>query len=236
MAQAGIHGLVSIAVRRLAPQRTWLVLGIVLGSILPDADNLAVAVATVTKQSTAGLHRTFTHSLFTALAVVILFYLVSLIVKKPRWNNLGIGLGVGILLHIMLDLVIWFDGVAILWPLPSWVNLWEGVTLPDWWTRLMNPLELLFFALFFLSLYILARRQDTDLKYLGKLRLWIGLQGVLFLVFMPLAYIMKAGFLTIFGVVYLLSLGLTVGVTIRMRDTIEMSIKPAVRVIKPAFQ
>jgi membrane-bound metal-dependent hydrolase YbcI (DUF457 family) len=227
MAQAGIHGLVSMAVRKLAPARTWLVSGIVLGSILPDADNLAVAVATVTKQSTTGLHRTFTHSIFTVLAVVIIFYLISMVVNQPRWNNLGVGLGLGILLHIVVDLVIWFDGVAILWPLPSWVNIWDGVTVPDWWTKLMNPLELLFFVMFFFSLYILARRQATDLKYTGKLRAWIGLQSVLFLVFLALAFTMKTGFLTIFGAIYLLSLGLAIGVTIRMQATIERSIKPS---------
>jgi membrane-bound metal-dependent hydrolase YbcI (DUF457 family) len=221
MAQAGIHGLVSVAVRKWAPERTWLVLGLVLGSILPDADNLAVAAATVTKASTNGLHRTFTHSLFTMIAVVVVFYLVSLATRQPRWNNLGMGLGLGILLHVVLDLLIWFDGVAILWPLSSWVNLWSSVSIPDWWTRLMMPVELLFFALFFLNLYALARKQGTDQKFLGTLRIWIGLQGGLFLVFLALAYTLSTGFLTIFGAVYLLSLALAVGVSIRMRSTIE---------------
>jgi membrane-bound metal-dependent hydrolase YbcI (DUF457 family) len=221
MAQAGIHGLVSVAVRKWAPERTWLVLGLVLGSILPDADNLAVAAATVTKASTNGLHRTFTHSLFTMIAVVVVFYLVSLATRQPRWNNLGMGLGLGILLHVVLDLLIWFDGVAILWPLSSWVNLWSSVSIPDWWTRLMMPVELLFFALFFLNLYTLARKQGTDQKFLGTLRIWIGLQGGLFLVFLALAYTLSTGFLTIFGAVYLLSLALAVGVSIRMRSTIE---------------
>ncbi len=64
MAQAGIHGIVAIAVRKWTPSRKWLMLGIVLGNILPDADNLAVAIATLTGKSTEGLHRTFTHSLF----------------------------------------------------------------------------------------------------------------------------------------------------------------------------
>lgn len=221
MAQAGIHGLVSIAVRKWAPERTWLVLGMVLGSILPDADNLAVAVATVTKSSTVGFHRTFTHSLFTIVAVMLVFYLVSQISRKPRWNNLGIGLGVGILMHILLDLLIWFDGVAILWPIPSWTNLWGGVTMPGWWTKLMMPVELLFFGLFFISLYDLARKQGSDLAFLGRLRIWTGLQLLLFLIFLVLAYSLSKGFLTIFGAVYLLSLGLAVGVTIRMRATIE---------------
>jgi hypothetical protein len=32
---------------------------------------------------------------------------------------------------------------------------------------------------------------------------------------------MQTGFMTIFGAVYLLSLGLAFGITIRMRDTVE---------------
>lgn len=221
MAQAGIHGLVAMAVRKYSPERTWLVLGVVLGSLLPDADNLAVAAATLTGQPTEGLHRTFTHSLFTVVVVWAVFYLVSLVSKQKRWNNLGIGLGLGILLHILLDLLIWFDGVAILWPISSWINLWGSVTPPEWWTKLMQPVELLFFALFFLGLYFLARKQGSDLGYLGKLRFWTGLEAVLFVVFLVLVYTMAKGFLTIFGAVYLLSLGLAVGVAIRMRRTIE---------------
>ncbi len=64
MAQAGIHGMVAMAVRKWTPSRKWLMLGIVLGNILPDADNIAVAIATLTGKSTEGLHRTFTNSLF----------------------------------------------------------------------------------------------------------------------------------------------------------------------------
>jgi membrane-bound metal-dependent hydrolase YbcI (DUF457 family) len=230
MAQAGIHGLVSFAVRKWTPERTWLMLGIVLGSLLPDADNLAVAMATVAKLPTQGLHRTFTHSLITIAVVILVFYLVSLLTKQSHWNNLGLGLGVGILMHILLDLLIWFDGVAILWPIPSWFNLWSGVTPPDWWSKLMLPIELLFFALFFTSLYSMARKQGSDLGFLGKLRFWIGLQVLLFLVFLALAYTLSKGFVTIFGAVYLLSLGLALGITLRMRSTIEGRMKSTIPV------
>jgi len=227
MAQAGIHGLVSLAVRRWTPARTWLMLGIVLGSMLPDADNLAVAVATLTNSPTEGLHRTFTHSLITIAAVMALFFLVSLFTKQPHWNNLGIGLGVGIFLHVLLDLIIWFDGVSILWPIPFWLNLWSGVTPPVWWVKLMLPVELFFFALFFTGLYFMAKKQKSDLGYLSKLRLWIGLEIVLFIAFLVLAFTLSKGFLTIFGAVYLLSLGLAIGVSIRMRSTIEVELQPA---------
>ncbi len=221
MAQAGIHSMVGMAVRKWTPNRTWLMLGIVLGNMLPDADNLAVAAATLTGGSTKGLHRTFTHSLFTVAAVVIVFYVVAAITKRPRWGNLGLGLGIGILMHILLDLVIWFNGVEILWPLPSWINLWENVTPPAWWSKLMMPAEFLFLALFFLWLDRAARERATDSSFLGALRVWAVVQGALFVVFTVLVYTMDKGFLTIYGALYLLALGLAFGVTIRMRETVE---------------
>ncbi len=221
MAQAGIHSLIGVAVRKWIPGRAWLVLGIVLGSLLPDADNLAVAVATVAKLPTTGLHRTFTHSLFTIVVVVVVFYLVSLFTGQFRWNNLGIGLGIGILMHILLDLLIWFDGVAILWPLQTWLNLWNSVSPPPWWMTLMQPAELLFLALFFFYLLSLARKQGTDTDFLRSLRIWTVVEAGLFLLFLVLAFTLSKGFLTIFGAVYLLSLGLAVGIAVRMRATIE---------------
>jgi membrane-bound metal-dependent hydrolase YbcI (DUF457 family) len=224
MAQAGIHSIVGMAVRKWIPDRKWLMLGVVLGNLLPDADNLAVAIATLTGQSTEGLHRTFTHSLFTIAAVVVAFCSVALITKRLHWGNLGVGLGIGIAMHILLDLLVWFNGVETLWPFPSWVNLWEGVTPPDWWTKLMMPVEFLFFALFFVLLYVTARKRKTDGGYLRTLRIWIGVQSVLFVVFTVLVYTMGKGFMTPFGALYLLSLGLATGVTIRMRRTIEATV------------
>jgi membrane-bound metal-dependent hydrolase YbcI (DUF457 family) len=221
MAQAGIHSMVGMAVRKWTPARKWLMLGIVLGNLFPDADNIAVAAATLMGKSTEGLHRTFTHSLFFVAAIIIVFYGIAWIIKRKEWGNLGLGLGIGVLMHILLDLLIWFNGVEILWPLDSWINLWVGVTVPEWWQKLMMPAENLFLMLFFLLLTSMARKHETNTDYLGKLRIWTWVQGVLFIVFMVLVFNMDAGFMTIFGAVYLLSLGLAFGVTIRMRDTVE---------------
>jgi membrane-bound metal-dependent hydrolase YbcI (DUF457 family) len=221
MAQAGIHGLIGTAVRKITPERQWLMLGIVLGSLLPDIDNLAVAAATIMKQPTEGLHRTFTHSLITAAVVAIIFYIVSKLTKQARWGNLGVGLGVGIVMHILLDLLIWFSGVAILWPIPSWISLWNGHTPVVWFDKLMLSTEFLFFALFFMGLAGTARKHSTDQEYLRKLRAWTWLQVALFVVFTALVYTMQKGFMTPYGLVYLLSLALAIAVTIRMRKTVE---------------
>ncbi len=221
MAQAGIHSVIGVAVRKWAPKAEWLVLGIVLGNLFPDTDNLAVAIATVAKLPTEGLHRTFTHSLFSITAIMAVFYIIAALTKKARWNTLGIGLGVGVLMHILLDLLIWFNGVGILWPIPSWVNLWTGYIPPEWFDKLMLAAEYLFLALYFLLLYSIAQKNKTDLDYQKTLRVWIILQAVLFVVFTALVYTMSKGFTTINGAVYLLSLFLAIGVTIRMRKTIE---------------
>ena len=148
MAQAGIHGMIGLAVHKWVPDRQWLMLGVVLGNLFPDADNLAVAVATVANLPTEGLHRTLTHSILFVAAIVLIFYAIARIARRPRWGTLGLGLGIGVLMHILLDLLVWFDGVEILWPIPSWINLWGGFTPPEWWSKLMMPAEFLFFALF----------------------------------------------------------------------------------------
>lgn len=222
MAQAGIHGLIGVAVRKWVPKAEWFVLGIVLGNLFPDTDNLAVAFATVAKLPTEGLHRTFTHSLFTIVAILAIFYIITILTKKQRWNTLGIGVGIGVLMHILLDLLIWFNGVAILWPIPSWINLWAGYTPPEWFDKFMLSAEYLLLALYFVLLYSLARKYNTDQDYQKTLLVWTIIQAVLFIVFTALVYTMSKGFTTINGAVYLLSLFLAIGVTIRARKTVEV--------------
>ncbi len=111
MAQAGIHSMVGMAIKRWTPARKWLMLGIVLGNLFPDADNFAVAIATLAGNSTEGLHRTFTHSLFFVAGIILIGYVIAWLAKKPNIGNLALGLGIGVLMHILLDLLIWFNGV-----------------------------------------------------------------------------------------------------------------------------
>lgn len=230
MAQAGLHGLAGLLLRRWMPGRRWLMLGIVLGNLIPDLDNLLVAVATLTGAAAEGLHRTFSHSLFTALAIIVLGYLAGALLARPKWANLGLGLGLGVALHILFDLLIWFNGVQILWPLSPWINLWSNTSPPEWWSQLMMPAEFLAFALFFGTLGVTARSARSGTHFQVRLRLWTMLQGLLFIVFTPLVFLMESRFMTIYGIFYLLSLFLALGVTIRMNGIIE---KGGVAIPKP---
>jgi len=221
MAQAGLHALVGAAVRKVSPLRDWLMLGILLGSMFPDLDNYTVAVATVARLDTHGLHRTFTHSIFAILLVIAIFYTLGRVRREPRWTNFGIGFGAGIGLHILLDLVIWFNGVELLWPFGGWINLWEGIKPPEWFAKLLDPAEFAFFALYLAWLIKTAQVNKTDTNSLGMLRGWMIAMVVLLVVFTPLAYIMSKGFLTIYGVAYLVAITAAFVITIRMRQTVE---------------
>ena len=171
MAQAGIHGLISIAVRKWIPRKEWLILGVVLGNMLPDMDALAVAYATLTGMDTHGLHRTFTHSLVVILGFVGLMVLISAISKKPRISNLGFGLGIGMAMHALVDLVLWFRGVELFWPFAGEINFWSGLTMPDWWyNKFESAAEFLLIGIFFLVLANLAQKQGTDLDFLKNSR------------------------------------------------------------------
>ncbi len=221
MPQAGLHGIVGAITRRWAPRREWLFLGLVLGAMFPDLDNIAVAVATLAKASTAGLHRTFTHSIFTILAILVLFYLTAMATKQAHWRHLGVGLALGTGIHILMDLVGWFSGVEIFWPIPYELNFWTWFTTPVWLGKLLETAEFLFFGLYFALLVSLARRSNTDMEYLPRLRFWMAAQFILFAIFTLLTFTMKSGYFTIYGALYLLSLILAFGVSIRMRRTIE---------------
>lgn len=222
MPQAGIHGIAGAVSRRWMPKQEWLLLGVVLGNMFPDLDNIAVAVATLTGAPTEGLHRTFTHSIFTIIALVVIFAIIAAVTKNPRWTSFGYGMAAGTLMHILLDLLLWFNGVELLWPVKFELNFWRWFTVPDWLDKLLITGEFLAFGLFFTLLAALARRQNTDVDYQSKAWLWAIIQFVLFVIFTFLAFTWTSEYFTIYGALYLVSLILAVGVTIRMRRTIEM--------------
>ena len=221
MAQAGIHGLVGMAVRKWMPKREWFMLGLVLGNMLPDMDALAVAYATLSGIDSHGLHRTFSHSIFFMLGFVIIFYIIAAIAKSPRIGNLGLGLSIGMLMHALLDLIIWFRGVELFWPLYGEINFWSGYTPPAWWyNKFELAAEFLLIALFFILLAKLAQKQGTDKEFLKKLKTWTWIEIVLFAIFLVLVYTWKSFFIP-FGAFYIFSLSLALVVSIRMRKTIE---------------
>ena len=225
MPQNGIHAIAGIATRKWMPNKEWLLLGVVLGNMFPDLDNLAVAYATLAKlPDPESYHRSFTHSLFTILVMVVLFYLIAAITRKEKWKNFGTGFGIGILMHILLDLIAWFNGVPLVWPLnTNELNFWSWFVTPAWLKIFLDTGEFLAFALYFLLLGSLSRKHHTDTTHIPTLRIWVTVQFILFVLFTFLFFFMPTLPLlfTIFGALYLVSLITAMILTIRMRKTVE---------------
>ena len=86
---------------------------------------------------------------------------------------------------------------------------------------LMDPLEFLFIALFFYMLLVLAKKHRTDTGFLRTLNVWMIVEIVLFVVFLPLLYTPIKIVYTLYGLLYLVSLIAALVITVRMRATVE---------------
>lgn len=95
---------------------TWFFL--LLGGILPDSD---LILQWVFGWET---HRHFTHSLFFAVAMALLVYL--LFYKNQEKKNFALAIGGGVLVHILLD-SLFIPGVPLLWPWNLYFS-WQGVS------------------------------------------------------------------------------------------------------------
>jgi len=228
MPQNGIHAIVGIASRKWMPQKEWLLLGVVLGNMFPDLDNLVVAFANLALGQSAQeagemYHRTFTHSVFTILVMVILFYIVAAITKNEQWKNFGMGFGVGILLHMLVDLILWFNGVELFWPLGGELNFWSWFVTPAWLKILLDTGEFLAFGLYFWLLASLSQRQHTDPARQKSTRTWADVEFALFVVFTALFFTIgtKGLHYQVFGALYLISLIAGMVITTKMRQTVE---------------
>jgi hypothetical protein len=131
-------------------------------------------------------------------------------------------LGLGILLHVLLDLALWFNGVYMFWPLGGEVGLWMEYPAGLEWFHEFNEqaAEFLFFGVYLWMLGSWARKFGTDGEFMGKLRFWMWFEFALFAVFFALLLLGQT-FATVSGGLYLVSILMVFFVTIRMRKTLE---------------
>jgi len=235
MAQAGLHGIIGLAtVKRFWPNgtpdndevKTQFKYGLVLGNMIPDVDFFVLGPMYLIDSAKAmGMHRTFTHSLITLAVVTGAMYLWHR--RDPRRRAHWLGLGTGWLMHILVDILIWFSGVEILWPLrylgvPDTINLWAAVPVPGVVSSLLGAFDYFFFALYYYYLIRTAARLGTDAEFLPTLKKLVWLQGAFFVVYTGLSFALSPGLFNIahYAVFILFMFPLTLWVTRRMYQTI----------------
>jgi len=234
MAQAGFHGLIGLAgaaVRRdeqspVAVSGAWK-FGFVLGNLLPDADFFLLGPMFLVNSAAARtLHRSFSHSFLTiGVLTMVLTWLAR---GRSDRRSLAFGLGLGMVLHSLVDIFVWFSGVNVLWPLgylgvPSEINLWAMLPVPGVVSSLLGAVDYLAFALFFLYLGRLAKRLGTNGAFLPRLRFFGVLNLTVFVVYSALAFLLKPGLFEIahYALFILAFFPICLYVTVKMRPTIE---------------
>jgi len=228
MPQPGVHAVLALAARKPFLKRRWFALGMVFGAMIPDADGYAQAFGVLVQKldahtAEALYHRTLTHSFFFAAALLVIFWLISVLRRDQRWLTFGLGLSTGVaVLHIFVDIFLWFDGVGLFWPLWS-VNLWSWFTMPEWLSKLLQAGNYWAFLWYFSYLASLARQSGKDAEYLPNFRRWMYLQGGLAVILTVLAFVLpSSSFNTPNGVLFLfVAFPNVLWVTWRMRETIE---------------
>ena len=226
MAQAGLHAALGYSLRHIIPHKKRFLPAVVFGAILPDLDVIVVALASLfypISQAEHLFHRSFSHSFFTIILMYLVFSFIAEWKKQPLYKSIGKGLVLGILSHIIIDTFFWFREIQFLWPLPlEPFNFWSFWQAPRWLHRSMLIME--FFCFYWYAWFLISRhiqhpnRQSWILKYL---QYWKSCAGILFLIFIFLAYWEPADFLVIFGAAYIPSIIMALYATYMSRDALE---------------
>jgi len=227
MPQPGLHGLFALSVLRLRPAPRGFALGLMAGALLPDLDTYPQGVAVVLgmdpARAEALFHRTLTHSLFFAIGVaLVLAGSARLRGDRARMAFAGGWLLGSVGLHILPDLLAWFDGVGILWPLWS-VNLWASVVLPDPVQNLLRAANFCAFAAYLFLLGKEAQRRGMGERELASLRKEVKVQLGFGALFTPLAFLLPASqYNFLDGAAFLLwAYPRVLWITWRMRSVVE---------------
>jgi len=224
LAQNGLHGLIGLTLVKITSKDAHepasaitaksFAYGFVTGNVVPDIDLAVLGVTYLfDSQLAMRMHRTATHSVLIIAAVTLLGVLLSTTKGGKAYFR---GLGTGMLVHSFVDIFMWFSSIDILWPLghfglKSEINLWANVTLPPLWGNFLGASDFLLVALFFGYLIRLARRYETNLSFLPKLRAFTAFHYVCFVMYVGLSFFVGRTIFEIaqYAVIILVSLPMT---------------------------
>ena len=227
MAQAGLHAAVGNQMRKIIPYEKRLFPALIFGSMLPDLDIIVVAIASIfypINQAEELFHRTFSHSFFTLIFVFLIFAILSEIKKRPVLKSIGKGIALGMLTHLLIDTLIWFRQIDLLWPLPLQpVNLWHLWETPPLVFQILLIFE--FFCFRWYAWFLITQHIKTPgnqawfVKYLNKWKKW---EDYIFILFIILFIWNPPFFKILFGIAYIPSLIMALFSTYMSRNALEL--------------
>jgi len=227
MAQSGIHIAFGYSLKYFFSNKKIYFPSIILGSILPDIDILLFPIASISDKSKILIelfYKSFSHSIFTIFFIFLILSIISEIKKNTKLIIIRNGITIGLLLHVLLDSLLSFEGIQLLWPLPfSSFNLWYFIDIPNWLYNFLLSIEFFFFyyyAWFLISKHL--NRPNKNSWIIKYLQYWKTFEIILFILFLLLTYLQLPNFLFLFSFAYLPSILIAIWVTYKSQISLEI--------------
>ena len=226
MIYSSLSIIIAFHSRKFIPYEKDLYPSIIIGSLIPDFDLILVAFHSFfypIERSLDLLYNTFSHSFFSIIFIYLIFTVISEIKDNPKYRNLGKGLCIGFLIHIICDTLLGINGTQFLWPLPlEKFNLWNSINIPAFYIDLLSAFEFLFLRIFAWNIInqfiIYPTGNGWYIKFITK---WMKTEFLLFIVFLFIAYLDMPNFKLLMVFMYIASLFIAIVTTILMWDSIS---------------
>ena len=231
MIHTSINALIGLHLSRFIPNRKLLSMSIIIGMILPDLDLILDFILSLFLNfnflNEPYISNAIFHSLFMIpfLSLLILIYLEY---KNKNNANIVIGLSIGMIIHIILD-IITLNSIGIFYPLfdiGSNLNLndYLNFQIPEIITKILYAFDFFFFRLYtWMIINLIISHKDDNSKIIKKLTIWMKIQLYIFLLFLLLIYfdVNESAFSNFFGLLYTPSFVIALYITYKTRKIIN---------------
>ncbi|OUW60770.1 MAG: hypothetical protein CBD58_04180 [bacterium TMED198] len=116
MAFTGIYALLGFKLSSYFKPQRYIHSSIATGAIIPSIDILLLPLFLLL--DIEGSTSSWSHSVFTISILTLSLFALSEYKKNSIYRQVGKGLAIGMLLHVVLDLILSSENVYIFWPLP----------------------------------------------------------------------------------------------------------------------
>ena len=229
MAHTSIHAIIGLKTESIIPRSKYLLTSIIIGIILPDFDLILKYIFDIFKISTPIISNSIFHSIFMIPLISLIILIYSELKQKKDLKIVAIGVAVGMILHIILNLMT-FQSVGIFYPLidvDSNLNLNQNINnqLTNKYYKWICTSEFFFFRLYgWMILQKIIKNPFNNHRLINKITLWLKLELYIFVLFLLLIYFdveQKTIFTNIFGILYTLSFFITIYITYKARKSIN---------------
>ena len=228
MVQTGLHAYFSLIIRSKLPSKKWFFTSFLIGSIIPDIDLILVPLGFLLQlnlqESIFMFHRSFSHSLITLTTLYLLFLIIYEIKKETTLLFVFNGFCLGVLLHIIIDILFSFEPIHVFWPLPiNKIHFFQNIKLSYFLKIFILSIEFFFFRIFAWKLInIIIEQPFKNAKIVNHLNQFMKIQLLFLILFLISSALLDYKFiLYIFWIFYIPSI-IFINITLfKMKDSIN---------------